>query len=319
MRKSVLSMLIILLFLNISSLYPAQLPDETSNTFPAKKAVEMSITSGDCIIKAGATDKITVDLEAKVEPPDAFKPEIFERGERLIIKERWSGSSRGTVVWTITVPAKTDIEVESASGDIALAGITATIEVSAASGDVTIEKCQGDAEIETASGDITLTDCEGYFEISAASGNINGSKIKGEIELSSASGDIDIQDSQGTFEVETASGDIQTARLELLSESEFSAASGDIEIVLAGTPEKPLSLSTASGDIILDYNGHPMKGRYELTTRKHRGKIEAPVSFDKEETVDEHGEEYVKKIYTVSGNEPLITLETASGDITLIK
>ena len=319
MRKSVLSMLIILLFLNISSLYPAQLPDETSSTFPAKKAVEMSITSGDCIIKAGATDKITVDLEAKVEPPDAFKPEIFERGERLIIKERWSGSSRGTVVWTITVPAKTDIEVESASGDIALEGITAAIEISAASGDVTVEKCQGDAEIETASGDITLTDCEGDFEVSAASGNINGSKIKGVIELTSASGDIDLKDSQGTFEVETASGDIQTARLELLAESEFSTASGEIELVLAGTPEKPLSLSTASGDIILDYNGHPMKGRYELTTRKHRGKIEAPVSFDKEETVDEHGEEYVKKIYTVSGNEPLITLETVSGDITLIK
>jgi len=319
MRKFILSILIMVWFLNVSSLYSAQLPDETSKTFPAKKAVEISTASGDCIIKTGAVDKITVDLKAQVEPADAFKPEILERGDRLVIKERWSGSSRGSVLWTITVPAKTDIECETASGNIELEGIAAALEISAASGDVTVEKCQGDIEIETASGNITLTDCEGEFEISAASGNINVSKIKGDIELSSASGDIDIEDSQGTFEIETASGDIQTARLDLQSESEFSTASGDVELVLSGTPDKPFSLSTASGDIILDYNGNPLKGRFEFTARRNRGKIEAPVTFEKEETINEHGEEYVKKIYTVSGNEPLITLETASGKITLRK
>jgi DUF4097 and DUF4098 domain-containing protein YvlB len=319
MKKSIFCFLFILLMLMVTSLYPATGENPSSKTFPAKKAVEINTTSGDCIIKGGAADKITVDLEVKVEPADAFKPEILERGDRLVINEKWYGRSHGSVIWKITVPVKTDIDFETASGDISLEGLSANLEISTASGDVTIEKCQGDFELETASGDIILTDCEGPFEISAASGDINVSNVKGELEVSTASGDIDIEDSQGTFEVETASGDIQTARLEMKSVSEFSTASGEIEIVLSSSPVNSLSLSTASGDIVLDYNGNPLKGRFEFIARRDRGKIDAPVTFEKEETFEKHGKVYVKKIYTVSGNEPLIILETASGEIRLRK
>ena len=319
MKKSIFCFLSLLLLLKVTSLYPAPGENLSSKTFPAKKVVEINTSSGDCIIKAGAADKITVDLEVKVEPADAFKPEILERGDRLVINEKWYGRSHGSVIWTITVPAKTEIELETASGNISLEGLSANLEISSASGDVTVEKCQGDLELETASGDLIFSNCEGDFEISSASGDINISKIKGDIELSTASGDIDIEDSQGAFELETASGDIQAVRLDMQSASEFSTASGDIELVLSGSPVNSLSLSSASGDVILDYNGNPLKGRFEFTTRRHRGEIDAPVTFEKEETSGEHGEEYVKKIFTASGNEPLITLETASGKITLRK
>jgi DUF4097 and DUF4098 domain-containing protein YvlB len=319
MKKSIFCFLSILLVLKVSSLYPASGENPSSKTFPAKKVVEINTSSGDCIIKGGAVDKITVDLEVKVEPADAFNPEFLERADRLIINEKWYGRSHGSVIWKITVPVKTEIELETASGDISLEGLTSDVEIQTASGDVTVEQYKGGLELETASGDIILTGCEGEFEISSASGDINISRIEGNIELSSASGDIDIEDSQGGFELETASGDIQAIRLDMQSASEFSAASGDIEIVLSNSPANSLSLSSASGDIILDYNGNPLKGRFEFTTRRHRGEIDAPVTFDKEETSEAHGKEYVKKTFTASGNEPLITLETVSGQITLRK
>ena len=137
--------------------------------------------------------------------------------------------------------------------------------------------------------------------------------------MSAASGDIDIRDAQGEFEVSCASGEIDAQQIELTSHSEFSVASGDLEVVLAKSPEFDLSLSTASGDLTLDYQGNPLVGKFEAVARKDRGQINLPVKTDKEETFTRNGKEYVRKMFRVSADKPLITLETASGEVTLKK
>lgn len=307
--------LVVVSFLFIA--LPALSQEKVSKTFPAKKLVEISTASGDCIIKKGAAGKITVDVEIKVRPEDAFTPEMEERNDRIKLSENWSGNASGSVLWTVTVPPETEVDVESASGDISVSGLTKEIEISTASGDVTLETCKGDFDISTASGDIEMEVVEGDFDVSVASGDISVSDIQGVIEFSAASGNIDILNAKGSFDLSCASGDIDANRVEIKENSDFKAASGDIMVKLSSPSQHDLSLSTASGNITLDYDGNPLKGRFEFEASRHGGRIKAPVAFDEEESFSKHGRDYVKKIITRSGGKPLISLESASGSLIL--
>ncbi|MBD3179688.1 MAG: DUF4097 family beta strand repeat protein, partial [Candidatus Latescibacteria bacterium] len=174
--------------------------------------------------------------------------------------------------------------------------------------------------LSTASGDIHIEDCSGEIEMSTASGDIEGSGLDSdEIELSAASGDIEISDSRGGFDLSVASGDVEAEGLEITSQSEFSTASGEVEIVLANSPRVGIDLSTASGDVLLDYNGNRMVGYFELTARKGRGRIRAPFSFDREEEFKKNGRTYLRKSFSKNGDSPEIYLHTASGKVELRK
>jgi DUF4097 and DUF4098 domain-containing protein YvlB len=296
-----------------------QNPDKITKSFSPKEKVEIKLVSGDCIIEKGNSDKILVEVEVKVSDMTAFKPNFYERGNRLIIEEDWSGWSSGTVLWHITVPQKTEIELETASSDISLRGLQSDVEINTASGDAEVFDFSGELEINTASGEVMVENSEGEIDISVASGDINVSKLKGNIEMSAASGDIKIEVGEGEFDVSCASGDIEGEGLIIKDNSEFSAASGDIELSLGRSAEYDLSISTASGDITLDYSGHPLVGQFEAIARKHKGGIDLPVKTDKEETFTRHGKDYIRKTFSLSGENPRILLETASGKLTLKK
>jgi DUF4097 and DUF4098 domain-containing protein YvlB len=291
--------------------------EKVTKTFPAKKLVEISTMSSDCIIEKGPGGKITVVVEYSVRPGDAFTPEMEERSDRIKLSEDWSGNASGKVLWTVTVPAETEIDAESASGDISITGLNKEIEVSTASGDITLRECGGDMEISTASGDVEIEDTEGELEVSVASGDILTTNVEGNIELQSASGDIEMNKTSGEFDLSCASGNIEADKVEIKASSEFSAASGDILLSLAASCQHDLNLSAASGDITLDYDGNDLKGRFELIARHGGGRISAPVKFDSEETFERHGRDYDKKIISHYGDNPLISLESASGSITL--
>jgi hypothetical protein len=319
MKNGISSILIILLLAAVSNIFPMQNTGKISKTFPAKKLVEIHTASGNVIIKKGSSSQISVDLDIRVKPEDAFRPEFDELGDRLKLSEDWTGRGSGNVIWTITVPPQTEIEVKTASGDVSVDGLTKDVEIKTASGDVTIENSSGDIEIQTASGDVELTETSGEIEVTVASGDVSGSGINGDIEISSASGDIKIEQSEGEFDLSTASGDIETTKITLQAASKMSAASGDIDAVMAKSPAYDLTLETASGNLELDYNGNPLKGKYVFTASNSRGSIVAPFEFEKEETFKKHGREAVRKIVSFSGDTPVISLETSSGRITFKK
>ncbi len=274
---------------------------ELHKEFSAKKTLDISTTSGDCIIKQGSADKIIVDVKYNVRPEKAFEPDFKDRSGTLKIKERWSGSSSGDVIWTIQVPKEIEIEFSTASGDL------------------TVTDAVNDINASTASGDITLENVKGSFDISTASGDVDADEIEGEIEISTASGEIKIKDSKGMFELSCASGDVQAERIIIEDVSTFSTASGDVEVSLAKSTEHDLELSAASGDVRLEYNGNNMKGYFELSAKKRSGSISSSVKFDGEDEFERHGRTYVKKYFTAGSKEPEIRLSTASGKVTLKK
>lgn len=311
--------LIVTILLTVVTAY-TQEKKEIHKEFDGKKAVKIKTVSGACEVKTHSSNKILVHLVYSVEPPGAFEPEFKETERYLKLSENWSGSSSsGTVNWTLTLPAKTEISFSTASGDFLAEGTSSPIEVSTASGEISVTNAKGEFKISTASGDVTLEDGEGEFDISTASGDVQARNIKGDIEMSTASGEIDINNSRGVFELSCASGDIDVSGIIIEEESSFSTASGTVDVRVSSSPEYDLNLSSASGDVTLDYSGNPIKGYFEVSARKDRGRITSPIKFDNESEFERNDHTYVKKSFTRESETPKIYIETSTGKVVLKK
>lgn len=329
---------------------------EVHKSFDGIKAVELGTLSGDCIVKTHSSSEVIVDLvyEDKLEGKVEFKME--KSSGTLELREEWDkGSHRGKIVWTLTVPADTEMDFATASGDITVSGLTNSIEAATASGDIDARDMKGDVEIATASGDAKLVNLYGDIEISTASGDIDIKKAGGEIEFSTASGDIeavglsdeidlntasgdieisgsegnfdvnaasgdiDLSDVNGTFDVNCASGDITAKGITIGGASDFNVASGDVEVILAETCEFDLDINSASGNVTLDYNGNPVKGLFVFTIRKGKGRIVCPFDFDNEEEFKQNGKKHLRKSFSKGGDTPVIKVNSASGKVELKK
>lgn len=332
---------------------------EVHKVFEGIKSVDLGTVSGDCVVKTHKSGEVIVDLYYDVEPEDCMDYGMNERGGKLVIEEEWDGRgsdcSSIEVLWTLTMPEGMDFEFSTASGDLTLTGplgdidastasgdISVTgpvgeVDASTASGDIEIENARGDMDVSTASGDVTLInvvgkknvstasgdirieDSKDNIDLSTASGEITAKNVEGDMDMSTASGEIGISGAKGVFDLSCASGEIDATEIAITGESEFSTASGSVRIVLAETSEYDLSLSTASGDVTLDYAGNPVKGYFEFEARKRHGRIASPFDFDDEEEFERHGDLYVRKSFSKAGESPSIFLKTASGRVELKK
>jgi DUF4097 and DUF4098 domain-containing protein YvlB len=351
--KIILFLFFLFYFLTLNSLSAKEM--EISKSFSGKKSVEINTVSGDCVVRTGNKNTIKVVLIYDY-PQGCFEPEFLESGSTLILREDFTGSCRGRSLWKVTVPEKTKITFDSASGDLSIKGIKNDIEVETASGDIDLEKIVGDCEIESASGDLEVKNfkgkldvqtasgdqkiklLEGSLEIKSASGDVNLEDISADVEIKTASGDveasnikgkdisirgassdIEIDSASGEFEIKTASGEVEVDNIDITGDSEFKTASGTVEVRLKSTLKFDLIISSASGDAILDYNGNPIKGYFEFICKEDDGRIESPFKFDNVEEYYRYGQKYLKKSFTRKSKTPRIIIKTASGTAELNK
>ena len=315
--------------------------EEVHKKFEGVKSVSLGTVSGDCVVKTHKSGEVLVDIEYDVEPEGSFVYRMNERGDKLVLEEDWEsrrgGSMSGEVMWTLTVPEGMDIKFSTASGNLSVTGPVGRVKASTASGDIEIVDAKGDMDVSTASGEVLLRNVAGEKEVSTASGDIRiensnddidlstasgrieASGIAGDAKMSTASGEIDVTDSKGAFALSCASGEITAKGITIEGESRFSTASGSVMIILAEASAYDINMSTASGDVTLDYNGKPVKGYFEFEARKRRGHISSPIDFENEEEYERNGDTYVRKSFSVGGKSPSIYLSTASGSIVLKK
>jgi hypothetical protein len=304
--------------------------ERIEKSYKAIKDLDIKTVSGDCIIQAGKGNKVTVEVVYDY-PGDCFEPEFIESDNRLRLRERFHGhrSCSGYSEWTITVPQTgLDLDYSTASGDLSVSSCQGTFDLESASGRIDISNCSGELKLDNASGRIEISDSQGEFTVDNASGRIKLRNVTGEFELDNASGNVDLSKVEGRFEVDNASGGVEARDISITGLSDFNTASGDIEVFLEKTLEHDVTFNTASGDILLDYNGHPFVGYFEFSARKGRGRIIAPFTFDKEEVIEPGDDRFygghwgsdwpmIRKSFTREKDSPQIILSTASGTVEL--
>jgi len=289
-RLTILTIIFLLMvFLNLQ----AGEKQEVNKTFKAKETVKIKTVSGDCVVKKGPAGEIRVRVEYTY-PADRFTPIFEEEGNTLVLKEEFEkGNNRGDSSWTVTVPETTDIAFKSASGNFSAAGLKGKMSMKMASGDAALDDIKGDLDIELASGDTHIE------------------KLNGNIDVSAASGDIKIKDSKGGFKLKCASGDIDASGIAFTGASEIRSVSGSVTVVPAESSRYDLDLQTVSGDIMLDYNGNPVKGYFSFKGQKEN--LDSDIPFDEKD-----GSKYnpfIKAYFKKGGDSPKIVMKTVSGEI----
>jgi len=314
--------------------------DHITKTFPAKRLVRLETSMGSCVVKVGVKDQITVDLDYTVEFSGGgyYQPEMEDDGDELILGETMKcRHCRGSVVWTITIPEKTEVRFETASGSLDVTGTSSRIEARIASGGVTLIDCKGPMDVETASGALKIRDftgdlsagtasgeidiraCTGQIQVNTASGDIKALDMSGDLSISTASGTIRADNLRGNIVLSTASGDVRATGIKVEGKSTFNSASGNAVISLASSPTSNIEVGSASGDAVLRYRGNPVQGHFEFTALADHGDINAPFEFDIERGFRRHGEDWVRKAFTLGTGGPEITIKTGSGEATLEK
>ena len=188
------------------------------------------------------------------------------------------------------------------------------------SGNVDMDSLDGDIDIKAVSGTITLNKLNGDVSIKLASGDIQAMDLNGDINIKASSGNIVLKNSKGTFKVKNASGDIKAFDMKITGDGYFKVASGNIAVSLADSLSSDLTLASASGDAVLDYQGNAVKGSFEFKALTDNGRIICPFKFDKEEVTEEKwGKKYSVKSFKKGGDKPFIHIKTATGKAVLKK
>lgn len=140
----------------------------------------------------------------------------------------------------IKTPRTTDMEIESAGGDITL-----------------MSEVEGIVDISTAGGDVRARDVEGSLPVSTAGGDIDVKNIGGDLRVSTSGGDVTVGSVNGSARVRTSGGDITLLRVE--KSVDASSTGGDISIEYVGGDAE---VSSTGGDIRLG----EVKGRSKTNT-----------------------------------------------------
>jgi DUF4097 and DUF4098 domain-containing protein YvlB len=113
----------------------------------------------------------------------------------------------------IRVPADTEVDVRSGSGDVTATGLT------------------GKVKLETGSGDVNATALTGESDLHTSSGDVNVQALRGDTDLRTGSGDINAADtSTRSLTADTASGDVELDFETAPDLVDASTGSGDVEV-----------------------------------------------------------------------------------------
>lgn len=268
MATKSLRLLSILTSILIAAPLGAEISDIETRSFDVGSAPQLGIEVGhaDVSIRPGATDTIDCTITRKAKTNDEAKaaesfqasPSVFEQDGDTIRLTIESPKSSGfftkkpvalNIDVVITVPAESEVQISSGSGDIELREVDGNHRVECASGDIEFQTIRGDLTFSTASGDIEGKSVSGTLVFSAASGDIELEDVSGDISATTASGDIEITGSDLTVQATAASGDVELRIGDLSGDVNVTTASGDASLAVGSANHATVSLSTASGQV----------------------------------------------------------------------
>jgi len=169
-------------------------------------------------------------------------------------------SETGEANLDISVPQKTNVQLNDGSGSVDIKDINGQINAAAGSGDIQAHHVAGQITLHTDSGRISTENINGIVDLSTNSGDIEmrNASLQGPSKLNVSSGSIQFDgtlDSNGTYDFETSSGSIDvTLPQDSAFHLETATDSGSLHNEfgnndVGNNPRAQLTLKTGSGSI----------------------------------------------------------------------
>jgi hypothetical protein len=301
-RTKIIIFLVVFLSFMVSAALMAAPEEKVDKTFSKKDEIRFKLILGDCQLKKSSDGRIHVHLVYSYEPDMTYEPRINERGDTLYLEEKMRGNNpKGYSTWTVEVPDDIEIEFKSATGNLAVEGLTI------------------EADGNTGTGNIELNKVKGEYDLSTGTGNVEVYESQGDFDVSSGTGRVKIKNSKGNFDASSGTGSVKAEGLTIDYDGDFSSGTGDAEVSFPNGADFELTVSSGTDDAILNMNGKQVKGYFEFTCHARRGRIVCPVKFDKEEEFKDNGQTYLRKSFTKGKDVPKIYIRTGTGKAKLDK
>jgi hypothetical protein len=228
-------------------------------------SLDIGVPVGLVEVRTGDAGIVQVALES----PAAADFEISCIGDRVSVRHpsRWSMRGRSCRL-TVTVPAGTDVTVDSASAEVRLSGRLGDVRIRTASGDTQVDGARR-VELATASGEIECGTVEGDASITTVSGNCSLKSVGGRVDARLTSGDLRVDACSGDLTVVSTSG---SARVGHCGGSDIvlRSISGDLRLGLPSGIRVDADIATVSGSAHLpeptSYDGERRPVRLRLKT-----------------------------------------------------
>jgi len=205
--------ILIALFCTVMLASGQQGSTSVDKTFENITEVEVNVVFSDIIIKAGEGNAVHVKGELNWDrEKDEYKITTRQSGTTLIVEVDHPRHSRGRASgeFTITMPAMTDADLNSVSGNINVNGVgQRKVKCNTVSGNISADKIGSDISANNVSGNIRLNGIKGNAKSNTVSGNLTASNIDGNLKANSVSGDFTITNLKGNREISTLSGSVR--------------------------------------------------------------------------------------------------------------
>ena len=209
-----------------------------------------------------------------------------------------------SINYDITVPAGTELNSSSGSGNLDISGVAGPVEAGTGSGNVKIAEIGSGVRAHTGSGNIDADGVKGMLYARTGSGNIRAANIAGGFDGHTGSGHLVLEQSApGSVRAETGSGGLELRNVR----GSLQAQTGSGTIKAEGEATGQWSLHTGSGSVELRF---PQNASFDLNAHTGSGSIDVnlPLSVQgKLGRKDIQGK--------VGGGGVPVEVQTGSGDI----
>jgi DUF4097 and DUF4098 domain-containing protein YvlB len=259
-------------------------------------ALSIGNISGDIQVEGGPGSSIVIDAVKSVEDEEerellkSVEIEVTQLGNRVRVSTEHTGKgghrhkhkkhkgANVSVSYRVKVPKKTEVEIQSVSGDVVLTGVDGAASAQSVSGDVRVTDASDLAQAQSVSGNVEVLRARSArrAEIESVSGEVFVEDVEAsELNVSSVSGDVRLSgvSSRGAS-LESVSGDLAyTGSIAAGGRYDFQSHSGDVVLTLGDQVGFALEASTFSGEIESDFT-------FKTTSRAEKGRSLSAVVGD---------------------------------------
>jgi DUF4097 and DUF4098 domain-containing protein YvlB len=298
--------------------------DVITKTFPVKAGgkLTLDVDRGSIHITTSDTDKVDVKItrELKHASTDEAK-RVFEQHKielsstdsevKIEAKnpQKFGGFNHKfnglRVDYAVVIPARFDIDVKTAGGNIEVADLEGKADVHTSGGNIKLGAIKGPIKAHTSGGNITLTRSEGDADVNTSGGNLRLGEIQGNLVAHTSGGQIDLEQAKSSVKASTSGGDIRVKNA--CGPVTAHTSGGNVSAQLNTQPTADCSLKTSGGnvDVVLAAN---LALDVEARTSGGRVNSDFPGTLNKEKT---------RLSARINGGGPRLALETSGGNVSI--
>jgi hypothetical protein len=208
-----------------------------TDSFSVGESVTLKVDTLGGRIEVSAGSDNVVMVRAELRDIRRIDYEAIQSGDEIIVTADQTGSwwfpagNTAADVY-VTVPAGTDLRLDTSNGDILVQGTTRGGILNTSNGAIYLEEVRGDFEVTTSNGAI----------------EVNG--IVGAASAKTSNGAVTVQDARGEFNLRTSNGAVTfSGELTPGGGNRLVTSNGRIEVELTGTLSVKIDASTSNGQI----------------------------------------------------------------------